>query len=273
MPGCITIPRGAGGAGLRLQSYLTSQDDSVFSTNSATWVSTGKTLVTPALVAATYRIGVFYQVSCTILGEGHWRVRLDGTSNVWPTNHVQDFGSDDVIFPAYRSRTIALGAGVHTFDLQTQQTGGETTTTRAAYFELWRVPPALVGQSIDPCDCEFQNETDSYSLTTTPSLAGRTYSTPNLVAGTYRLAVSFVYNITSGSSFDWNIRQISSGLLYPTTFRGRGQGGTGFNGQARYAVRELVLGGGVHSFDLELSSSSTTGANLGATTWTLQRVA
>jgi len=273
---CIRIPApsSGGGAGspLGLEEYVSSQDDSVFSTGSGAYVTTGKTLVTPALPAGDYRIGAFYQCACTILGEGHWRVRLDGTSNVWPTDHVQDFGSDDVIVPAYRSRVIALGAGVHTFDLQTRETGGEITTTRASVLELWRVPPSLAGDNIDPCVCTFQDETDAYSLTTTPQLAGRTFTTPVLTAGTYRLAVSLNYNITSGSSFDWNIRQISSALLYGTDFRGRARGGSGFNGAARYAVREVTLAAGVHQFDLEILSSSTTAVNLGATTWTLHRI-
>jgi len=273
---CIRIPVPSSGGGaaspLGLEEYVSSQSDSVFASGSAVWVTTGKTLVTPALPAGDYRIGAFYQCSCTILGEGHWRLRLDGISNVWPTDHIQDFGSDDVVFPAYRSRVIALAAGVHTFDLQTQQTGVETTTTRASVLELWRVPPSLVGDNIDPCVCTLQEQQDAYALTTTRQLAGRTFTTPVLTAGTYRIGLSLNYNITSGSSFDHNIRQISSALLYTTDFRGRARGGSGFNGAARYMVREVTLGAGVHQFDLEILSSSTTSVNLGATTWTLHRV-
>lgn len=273
---CIVIPgaSGGGGSALGLENYQTAQDVSVFSTGSGAYVSTGKTLVTPALPAGDYRIGVAYQCNCTVLGEGHWRVRLDGSSNVWPTDHVQDFGNDDDwVFPAYRSRVITLGAGVHTFDLQSRQTGGEITTTRDSYFEVWRVPPSLAGDSIDPCACDVQADEDAYSLTTTPQLAGRTFSPGALPAGTYRLAVSLNYHITGGSAFDWNVRRISGALEWATNYRGRARGGSGFDGAARYTVREITLAAPASpQWDLELSSDSTTAANLGQTTWTLHRV-
>lgn len=260
---------GGEGSSLGLLDYQTDQDDSVFSTGSAVFITTGKTLVTPALVAADYRIGIFYQCACTIDGDGHWRVRLDGVSNVWPTNHVQDFGDADVVWPAYRSRVIALGAGVHTFDLQTMQTGMEVTTTRSSYFEIWRVPPSLAGQAIDPCLCENQIDTDAFSLTTTRVLAGRTFVTPALAAGVYRLAVSFSWEHVSGSSFDYNIDQDGAGDLFATDFRNRATAGDAY---VRHIVREVTLTAGVHTFDLSLSSSSTTSIVLRPTTWTLHRV-
>jgi len=264
-----TGPSGGEGSALGLLDYQTEQDDSVFSTGSGAFITTGKTLVTPALVAADYRIGVFYQCSCTTFGEGHWRVRLDGSSNVWPTNHVQDFGFQDVVYPAYRSRVIALGAGVHTFDLQTQETGGEVTTTRATYFELWRVPPAASGQSIDPCLCENQLDTDAFNLTTTRVLAGRTFVTPVLPAGVYRLSVSFTYE-RSGSAFEYNIDQDAGGDLFTTDFIDRAN--TSGDANARHIVREVTLTAGSHTFDLSMQSSSTTSIVLRPTTWTLHRV-
>lgn len=280
MGGCCTPiiggrpPSSSGGgevSALGLLDYQTEQDDSVFSTGSGVYVSTGKTMVTPALVAADYRIGVAYQCSCTTIGEGQWRVRLDGVSNVWPTDHNQDFTLfDDERFPAYRSRVIALGAGVHTFELETKQTGGVVTTTRATYFEIWRVPPSSSGQKVDPCVCTNQVQSTAFALTVARVLAGRTFVTPALAAGVYRLSVSLTFRLVSGSSFDFNIDQDAGGDIYPTDFRDRAS--TSGDANARHLVRELTLGAGAHTFDLAMLSSSTTSIILEATTWTLQRV-
>ena len=280
MSGCCIVTPGPGGGGgtipstLGLEEYVTEQDDTVFSTNSGVFVSTGKALVTPVIPAGDYRIGVYYQASCTIIGEGHWRVRLDGTSNVWPSDHIEEFNTDDVIEPAYRSRVITLTNAAHTFTLETRQTGNETTTTRSAYFELWRVPPTVDGDNIDPCVCESQDELDNFALTTTPVNAGRTFATPNLVAGTYRLALSFNYDrLVCSNGFLYNIRNVTTGTdLYPTAHYSLSNGGGTDKGQARYIVRELALPAGITMFDLRMSADLTVDLDLKQTTWELHKV-
>lgn len=273
MSGCCVetpAPGGDGGNGesaLGLENYHRSLDTSVFNTTSGTYVSTGKSLVTPVIPAGDYRLGVHYQCACTILGEGQWRVRLDGATTVWPTDHNQDFDADDVEFPAYRSRIVTLTNAAHTFLLESKQTGGETTTTRDTYFELWRVPPTADGDKIDPCICEDQQEVDSHSLTTTP-IFDRAFNV-SVPAGIYRIEVTIPYDRLSGSSFDYNM-QLDGVDLWALDYRDRAP--TSGDNNVRHLVREVDLSGGMHTFRLKLLSSSTTSITLNHTNWYLHRI-
>lgn len=275
MSGCCVetpAPGGDGGNGesaLGLENYHRSLDTTVFSTSSNVFVSTGKSLVTPVIPAGDYRFGIHYQCRCTTLGEGHWRVRLDGITTVWTANHVQDWGiTDDDFSPAYRSRIVTLTNAAHTFLLETREIGGETTTTRDTYFELWRVPPTAGGDKIDPCICEDQQEEDTHNLTTTP-IFDRAFRV-SVPSGIYRVEVTIPYRRNSGSAFDYNM-QLDGVDLWAVDFRERPPS-TGVN-NVRQLVREVDLSGGMHTFRLKLSSSSTTTVILNHTNWYLHRIA
>lgn len=258
-----------GGCLLGLEEYSTEQDESAFSTGSAAWVATGHQLVTPVLAGGTYRLGVGYWAGCTTIGTGFWRVRLNGASDVWPTVHNQDFtGGDDELHPFFRAREITLAAASHTFSIETMQTGGEVTTTRQAYFELWKTPPSANGQCIAPCLCENQNLVNQW-VVTGRFLTNRIFNTGPLAAGTYRVAVSFVHDRDADSSSEFNIDHNGTGDIFAVNTLERI---TNAEDAARYMVKEITLGAGGHTFTLVLDSSSSTTITVGQTIWTLHRV-
>lgn len=269
--GRTPTPGGGGGPvlALGLEEYTTDQDDSVFSTSSAAFVSTGKSLVTPVLSGGTYRLGMYHVIGpAGVSGSGRWNCDLDGGGFVWPTDLGGGFDDVDIRENNYRSRVLALGAGAHTFTLQSRRISG-TVRTGTTYFELWKQPPSLAGTPIDPCVCAEQDITQTFTATGR-TLTTRTLVTPVVSAGTYRIRADYLYTRTGGSACEFNIDLDGLGDIFPrfTVERPFVTRET-----ARTLLREVVLGAGAHTFTLSVSTTSSTSYFLGQTSWYFHRIA
>lgn len=106
--------------------------------------ATKLTLVTPAVTAANYRIGWSFTYGASSTNQDfRSRIILDGNtaSPVWESRtESKDPGADQQI-PASAFRRVALGAGVHSIDIQYSGTDGGTTARIAqANLEFYQVP-------------------------------------------------------------------------------------------------------------------------------------
>lgn len=272
---CIHIPGPGGGSNgpspLGLEDYQVERDTSLFSTTSATYVTTGKSWTTPVLAAGSYHVGLHYKIGCTIIGEGQWRLRLDGTTDVWVRENNQDFRTGNARFPAWRSQIMNLGAGAHTFDLQSKQTGGETAFTDEAYFEIWKATPSVSGTSVEPCGGTRVTSTQAASISAAPTY-WLAWNTPSLDAGDYRVALSFIYRYVSGSTTpSFNMRLQGTGDQWSSDFQDTGAIITS-EFRARQLLTKVNLPAGMSTFDLKLLASSAAVYDLGPYTWTIQKV-
>lgn len=254
-----------------LEQYHSAQDDSIFLTTSTVFVSTGKQLVTPVLPAGNYRLGCWVQMGEPNLGtfsDPEYNVDLDGGGFVWPTTARMFADTTADFWPWYRSRLLPLAAGAHTFTLQLRsRTAGNNARMGVSLLELWREPPSLAGDPVDPC-AENRQDIITNFTTAVRFPTGRVLATPNVNAGRYRIRCDWIFERHSGGSTLWNLALDGADML-ATYCRERP-----FANRltARTFCLETNLAAGLHTFELIASAIVSTSFCIGESCFYMHQV-